>query len=157
MSRLSHTVKFAITGRSALAAVAHDLAGDGASLTLSRIGDPTGDAEDDVSLERAEEIITRDPALLFLVGEVEFWAAEGARWQMWARCGALQILLQDDPPKGPYGLVSNMVVEAAPEPPKGAEQLAPVTLGPDIRKISRLIAELLASHLRTVLDKAGLP
>lgn len=161
MPRLSHTINLPITGRSALAAVGHNLSGDpdGVALMLAKMADPTSEAEADVSLERAEEIIAADPALLYLSAEIEIWAAEAPRWRMWVRCGVCQIKVQDDNPAGAFELlpIEKWQVEIAAAPPEDAEQLRPSQLGADLRGLAKNVAEVLATHFRRVLDEAGLP
>lgn len=138
-----------ITGRSAIEAVRHDLAGD-SSLSLCRYADPTEEAEDDISVERGEEIAAQDPSLLYLQADLAFY---GTVEETVARCGELQVVVQ-----------SPDLVGTAP-PSATREHLAPRMLlvrpsslaADELAVFSATATTAIATAIRAELDERGLP
>lgn len=137
-----------ITGRSAIEAVRRDLAGD-SCLSLCRFADPLEDAEDDISIERAEEIAAQDPALVYLQADLAYYGNEE---ETAARCGEIQVLVQSP------NLVGTAPPVARREPvPARLAFIRPSSLGEEIAVFSGIAADALAVFIRAELDAAGLP
>lgn len=146
-SRLTYSIVLAFTGRSALAAVENNLAGDGVSLTLAKFADAEDGAEHDISLERAESVIAEDPSLVYLEAEVAFFGSEVA---LWAVVGHLHIGLMIDA----SGPASVLVRDSAPA---DAEALRPSWLGGSIEPAVAKLRAVITPYLRARLDALGLP
>lgn len=148
MPRLSITIPLSITGRSAIAAVRHDLSGD-AALSLSKFADPTAAAEDDISLEAAEEICASDPSLVRLDAELEIWL--DLVCGTWAKVGHLSICVD------PASVTDAGPVVVSADPPPGCHVLR-ASEAPDVTLLVRRAAEkALAVYLRAQLDALGEP
>lgn len=136
-----------ITGRSAIEAVRHDLAGD-SSLSLCRYADPTEEAEDDISVERGEEIAAQDPSLLFLQADLAFY---GTDEETIACCGELAVIVQSP------DLTAAPAVARREKVPAGFELMQPSSLGADLAVFSAIATTAIAASLRVELDERGLP
>lgn len=140
------TQQLPITGRDAIDLVKHALA---EGFILRKLADPTEDAEDDIDLERAAEVIAVDPSLVVLVADIAYF---GSELESWARLGELWVRVQTvDPPAAGADPRAPLPVAVRQTPPAGCQPLSPASLGTTLDDFAGPAVEAFTAHLRSRL------
>ncbi len=137
--------RLSITGRAAMAASQLDLALGG--FRLCKAADPLDEPEEDISLDRAEQVLAEDPQLVVLEAAISFHGND--RGEVLARVGQLQALV-----RGPLIREGErwLPAERSEALPEGFEILALASIEQELEALQAAASAAFSAWLGDELD-----